>query len=165
MSIIRLSAELRDKPVISITNGKIIAKVKDLLIDPAAVAISAVLFEEGGLLSRKTRIIPATAVQVWGEDVVLITGPDVLISKEQLPCHEQCLSVASQIKGRSVVSQDGTRIGEINDLVIDDEGRVVGYDLSKVFVEGTVAQTKRINIDATHALGPDVLVIDRNKLP
>ncbi|MCU0519552.1 MAG: PRC-barrel domain-containing protein [Anaerolineae bacterium] len=165
MSIIRLGADLKDKPIVSATDGKIIAKVKDLLIDPTTRTVSAILFEEGGILSRQTRIIPAGAVQVWGVDVVLIASADAAVPREQLACHEQCLSVSGQLKGRSIVSQDGTRIGELNDVVIDNNGVVVGYDLGKVFIEGPVAKSKRIGVEATHALGADVLVIDKTRLP
>jgi sporulation protein YlmC with PRC-barrel domain len=165
MEIIRLSAELKDKPIVSMVNGKFIAKVKDVLIDPTTRTVSAVIFEEGSILSRQTRIIPASAVNVWGVDIILISSAEAVVSKEELPCHEQCLSVSSQLKGRSVVTQDGKQIGELNDVVIDDHGVVVGYDLAKVLIEGPVAKSKRIGVDATHALGPDVLVIDQTRLP
>ena len=165
MTLIRLSAELKDQPIIRISDGKIIAKAKDVLIDPQTVTISALLFEEGSLFNRKTKLVPANAVQVWGDDVILVTGPGEIITKEQLPCHERCLSVANQIKGRTVVGTDGTRIGEVNDIVVNSEGQIVGYDLSRVFVQGPVAESKRIAVDATHALGPDVLVVDQTKLP
>jgi uncharacterized protein YrrD len=165
MEIIRLSAELRDKPIVSMTDGKIVAKVKDVLIDPSTRTISAVLFEEGNILNRQTRVIPADAVRVWGVDVILVTSADAVVSKEQLACHERCLSVSTQLKGRSIVSQEGKQIGELNDVVIDNNGVVVGYDLAKVLIEGPVAKSKRIGVGATHALGPDVLVIDQTQLP
>jgi hypothetical protein len=49
--------------------------------------------------------------------------------------------------------------------VIDSEGNIVGYDLGKVFIQGPIAQSKRISVEATYALGADVLVIDQGKLP
>ena len=165
MEIIRLSAELKDKPIVSMVDGKIIAKVKDLLVDPDTRTISAILFEEGGILSRQAKLIPSDAVQVWGVDVILITSADAVVSKEQLECSQRCLTVGTQLKGRAIVSQDGKQIGELNDVVIDDQGVVVGYDLSKVSIGGAVAKSKRIGVDATHALGPDVLVIDQARLP
>ncbi len=165
MEIIRLSAELKDKPIVSMVDGKIIAKVKDLLVDPDTRTISAILFEEGGILSRQARLIPSQAVRVWGVDVILITSADAVVPKEQLECSQRCLTVGTQLKGRVIMSQDGKQIGELNDVVIDDQGVVVGYDLSKVSIEGPVAKSKRIGVDATHALGPDVLVIDQARLP
>jgi uncharacterized protein YrrD len=116
------------------------------------------------LLSRTTKVVPASAVQVWGEDIILVSGPDIFVNRDALPCHDQCLSVVNQINGREVVGQDGTRIGVLNDVLIDNRGHLVGYDLSRVDITGPVAKSKRIGMEATHALGPDVLVVDESKL-
>lgn len=165
MPVTRKTQDMKDMPVVSLTNGQIIAKISDMLINPTSRSVSALLSSEGGLLSRTTKVIPATEVRVWGEDVIIVSGPEIFVEREALACHETCLSVANQIKGREVVSQTGTRIGTLNDVLINTEGQVVGYDLSKVEVQGPVAKSKRIGVDATQALGPDVLVIDASKLP
>ncbi len=165
MSAVTLTASLKNRPVISITNGEILAKVDTVLINPNTRAVAALRFTQGGLLNRETRLIPAEEIRVWGEDVILVSGPDVLVPKENVSGYEDYLSVSDQLKGREVVSQDGKRIGILNDVLIDNQGQLVGYDLSKVFVEGTLAENKRINIEATHALGPDVLVVDQTLLP
>lgn len=164
MPIVRKTQEMKDMSVVSLSNGEIIAKVSDMLVDPTTRSIAALLSSKGGLLGRTTKTIPATEIQVWGEDVIIVSRPDVFVSKEELPNHQQCLSVANQLKGRDVVGQDGTRIGTLNDVLIDNEGHLVGYDLAKVDIEGPIAKSKRIGADATHALGPDVLVVDETKL-
>jgi uncharacterized protein YrrD len=164
MPVVRKTQDMKDMPIVSLSNGQIIARISDMLIDPTTRTASALLSSEGGLLGRTTKVIPATEVQVWGEDVIIVTGPEVFVEREALPCHEQCLSVADQIKGREVVSQDGARIGTLNDVLINTEGQVIGYDLAKVEIQGPVAKSKRIGFEATHALGPDVLVVDAAKL-
>jgi len=156
---------MKGKPVVSITNGEIIAKIETILINPNTRAVAALSFTQGGLLNRETQLIPAEEVRVWGEDVILVSGPDVFVQKEGLTGYKDYLSVSDQLKDREVVSQEGKRIGILNDVLIDNEGQLVGYDLSKVFIEGPVADNKRISIEATHALGPDVLVIDQTLLP
>jgi uncharacterized protein YrrD len=119
MASVTLTASLKGKPVVSLTNGEIIAKVETILINPNTRAVAALSFTKGGLLSRATHLIPADEVRVWGEDVILVSGPDIFVQKE---------------------------------------------DLSKVFIEGPVADSKRISVEATHALGPDVLVVDQTLL-
>jgi uncharacterized protein YrrD len=165
MSAVTLTASLKGKSVISITNGEIVAKIENVLINPNTRAVAALSFTRGGLLNRETRLVPAEEIRVWGEDVILVNGPDVFVQKEDLTGYEEYLSVGDQLKGRDVVSQDGKRIGILNDVLIDSQGQLVGYDLSKVFIEGPVADTKRIGIEATHALGQDVLVVDQTLLP
>ena len=165
MASVTLTASLKSKPVVSITNGEIIAKIETILINPNTRAVAALQFSKGGLLNRATHLIPADEIRVWGEDVILVSGPNIFVQKENLTGSEEYLSVSDQLKGREVVSQDGQRIGILNDVLIDDDGRLVGYDLSKVFIEGAVAENKRISVEATHAMGPDVLVVDQTLLP
>ena len=164
MASVTLTASLKGKPVVSLTNGEIIAKVETVLINPNTRAVAALSFTKGGLLSRATRLLPAEEIRVWGEDVILVSGPDIFVQEEDLTGYDEYLSVGDQLKGREVVSQDGKRIGILNDVLIDDEGHLVGYDLSKVLIEGPVADSKRISVEATHALGPDVLVVDQTLL-
>jgi uncharacterized protein YrrD len=165
MSTNCLSQELHGKSVVSVNNGQIIAKVEDVLLDPTALRVAALVTMTGGLgsmlkLERKTEAISSDEVQVWGQDVVLVSGPDVAVNIEELPDSDQWVSVSEKIKGRDVISADGTRIGQLNDVVIDLKGRLVGYDLARVFVEGPPSQSKRIAVEATRSLGQDVLIVD-----
>jgi sporulation protein YlmC with PRC-barrel domain len=148
-----------------VTNGQIIAKVEDVLLDPGTLRVAALVTTGGGLgnllkSGRRTEAIPGDEVQVWGQDVVLVSGPDVIAKIEELPASDQWVSVSEQIKGRDVISADGTRVGQLNDVVIDLKGQLVGYDLARVFVEGPPAQSKRIGVEATRTLGQDVLIVD-----
>jgi len=161
MSITSLTQELKDKTIVSITNGAIVGQVMDVLIDPDALQVAALVTSKGGLLKRgETEAIPADQVQVWGYDVILVSGPNVVVKEDQLPGLEKWLSASDRIKGYTVVSIDGTRIGELNDVTIDAQGQVVAYDLAQVFVEGPVAESKRIAAELTHSLGPDVLIVN-----
>jgi hypothetical protein len=58
----------------------------------------------------------------------------------------------------------GEKVAELNDVVIDSIGHIVGYDLSSVFIEGPIADSKRIHVNATQAMGADALIIDTSKL-
>ncbi len=160
-----LSRELHGKSIVSVTNGQIIAKVEDVMLDPGALRVAALVTSESGLgrmlkFDRKTEAIPGSEVQVWGQDVVLVSRPDVITNIEELPGSDQWVSVSEKIKGRDVISADGTRIGQLNDVVIDLQGQLVGYDLGRVFVQGPPAQSKRIGVEATRSLGQDVLIVD-----
>ncbi|GAB4535755.1 MAG: hypothetical protein Kow0063_20370 [Anaerolineae bacterium] len=164
MSDTCLSQALQGKPVVSVTNGKIIAKVLDVLMDPDSLQLAAVVTSKGGLLSREkdVEVIPSPEVQVWGQDVVLVSRPDVIVKKSELPGSEKWLSVTDRIKGHDVISTEGQRIGKLNDVVVDNRGQLVGYDLVQAFVfsGGPSAGLKRITARATSSLGQDVLILD-----
>jgi sporulation protein YlmC with PRC-barrel domain len=56
----------------------------------------------------------------------------------------------------------GTRIGTLGDVVLDLKGQLVAYALDQVFVEGPLAESERIPVEAAHSLGHDVLIVDGN---
>lgn len=162
MSIMHLSRALQGRSIVSVTNGQIVAKVEEILIDPTTRQVAAVITSKGSLLKREPgiEVIPGEAVQVWGRDVILVKQPEVIVKKDTLPGHEDWLTVSDQIKGHDVVGTDGTRIGQLNDVIIDAAGQLVGYSLARVFIQGPVAQSKRIAAGATRALGGDVLLVE-----
>ena len=162
MSDVRPSRALIGKPIISITNGVIIGKVVDVLIDPGTVQVAALVTSKGGLLMQRGQMeaIPAKEVQVWGQDAILVSRPDVIAKQDELPDHERWLSVVDRVKGRDVVSIDGTRIGQLNDIVLNTQGQLVAYDLAQVFVQGPLAETRSISAELTHSFGRDVLLVD-----
>jgi uncharacterized protein YrrD len=166
MSTVYLSQKLNGKSIISVTNGQAIGKVVDIMLDPAVPRVAALVTSKGGLLKfeREVEAIPGEEVQVWGQDVILVSRPDVIARLEELPGSDKWLHVSEHIKGRDVISSDGRRIGELNDVVLDREGRIIAYDLARVLIQGPVAQTKRIAARATRSLGQDVLIVDAQEM-
>lgn len=165
-----LVQSFKGKPIISIKNGQTIGTITDILIDPKALIIAAVVTSKGSLLSREIEAILAEDVQVWGKDVILVRATDVIQKKDEIPNLGEWVSVSGQIKGREVISLDGARIGEINDLVVDMEGKLISYDLEKMSSDMTVAMSdspkeeqNRLSVKATHSLGKDILIVDLSK--
>ena len=168
MSTTCLTQELQGKPVICVTDGAIVAKVLDVLVDPDALQVAAAITSKGGALKRQREIevIPASEVQVWGQDAVLVKGPDVIVKDSQLPGREKWLSASDQVKGHDVIGGDGTRIGQLNDVVVDVNGQFVGYDLTQPFVYGDdpAQKIKQIPAGATSVLGRDVLIVEMTQI-
>jgi uncharacterized protein YrrD len=160
MSIIFLSQELNGRPIVSASNGQIIAKVLDILIAPEnGPQVAALATSKGSLLKREIEAIPVNEVLVWGQDVILVSGPDVIAREDALPGSQEWLSVSDQVRGREVYSINGTHVGELNDVVMNTQGHLIAYDLAQVSVEGPIAESKRIPIEATQSLGQDVFIV------
>ena len=163
MSSNNLTQDFYGNAIISVSNGQIIAKVEDILIDPATLQVAALVTARrgGGLLQREQEVdlILGDKVQVWGQDAVLVSEADVVVPENETPGSEKWLSVSEQLKGRDVISIDGRRIGQLNDVALDVKGKVVEYALAQVAIEGPIAQSKRIATETTYALGQDVLLV------
>jgi uncharacterized protein YrrD len=164
MEVNRPAQSIQGFQVISITNGEVIGKVEDVLIDLKKRHVAAIVTSKGSLLRRKVTAISREAVQVWGQDVILVTGPDVIQSGEKMQGFAEWESAGSQVKGKNVLSAKGERVGELKDVIIDNDAMVVGYALSKVLIEGPVQESKRIHANATQTLGADALIVDTTKL-
>jgi uncharacterized protein YrrD len=164
MRISRLSQEVKGFQVISVTNGEIIAEVQDVMIDLNNLQVAAVVTSKGNILKTKLELIVRDDVQVWGEDVILVSEPDVIHDEEELKGAGNWESSIEKVSGKKVIDTNGDQIGELNDVVIDSEAKILGYDLSSISLEGPVADTKRIHVNTTQAMGADALIIDTTKL-
>jgi uncharacterized protein YrrD len=156
------SQTLEGNPVISISNGQEIGKIDDILIDTGALRAAAVVTSGGNLLNREMEAIPAAEVEVWGLDACLVKQPDAILKGDELDRGSQWLSMSDDLRGHEVVAEDGTRVGTLSDVVLDDRGQVMGYEMDEVTIEGRVAVANWIDVKATLSLGPDVLIVKKD---
>jgi uncharacterized protein YrrD len=157
------SRELLGKPIVTIQHGKIIGKVRDVLIDPGRYEIAALVLP-GKLLSRKTMVLPRHQVLVFGEDVVLVKSNEAMPRDDTLENVSSLIAVSRQMRGQEVVTEQGMRIGVVDDVLVNEKGRLVSYALKRVAVEGPVAASRRIPLGYTRTLGPDVIIVDSSAL-
>lgn len=158
------------KPVISTTDGKKIGTVDDIFVDPENLEIPALVISKGSLLKREIKAIPVDQVQVWGEDSLLVKGTDVVVGEEQLPELDSWIYV-SDLRARNIITLDGNRIGELDDLLIDKSGEISGYKVAQGYskdvlvFEGFGAQPPRLPISSLRSLGQDAVVVDLEDIP
>jgi uncharacterized protein YrrD len=157
------SRHIIGKPMVTVQHGEIIGRVKDVLIDPERYEIAALVLPRK-LLSRKTMVLPRHQVHVFGADVILVKSDEVMVRDESLETVSSLVAVRKQLKGQAVVTEQGIRIGIVDDLYIDESGRAVSFALSKVLVKGPIAESKRIPLSYTRSLGPDVIIVDSSAL-
>jgi uncharacterized protein YrrD len=156
--------ELIGKPVITMTNGQNIANVVDFMIHPEKLVLTALVTSKGSLLSRKIEAIRAAEVHVWGMHVVLVKDFDVILKEDELYDKEEWMSISDDLKSREIVTIEGTRLGTIKDILIDRQGKMLAYELSKAPKEIQALEGKLIPVEATQSLGKHVLVVDLKKV-
>jgi len=164
LRISRLAQGIKGFKIISISNGQIIGQVEDIMIDMKELQVSAIVTFAGNLLDSNIKGIPQKYIEVWGEDVILTADADVIFEQNKLKDHKNWASVFNNIKGKDVLNTNGKRIAELNDVVIDADGQIIGYDLSNVSIEGPVKDSKRIHVNTTLVMGADALIVDTEKL-
>ncbi len=139
----RLGKDLTGKAIISITDGQNIGSVKDIYFDHELNVITGIFIGTEGLLKRKALMIPSEQVSVYGIDAILVKKNDV-IEYENDNEEAQAWVRLSKLKGRGVDTPGGTKVATVGDVVLGEQGNIIGFALSKVFVEGPVAQQGQI---------------------
>lgn len=160
----RFGRDLYKKPLISITDGRQIGQVKDLYLDEALRTLTGVHVGSEGLIRRKNLIIPREQIVVFGIDAVLVKNADVIVDDEQFTQAEQW-TLLNKLRGKEMDTPGGTKVGTIGDIIIGEEGDITGFTLSKVFVEGPIAESGSVSRSALIDTGihDDIITVDITK--
>jgi len=140
------------KPLISLTDGKKVGEIRDMYVDADARKVAALYLGTEGLFNRKTHALPRAAIQVYGVDAWLVSGPDTVSVLDALP-DAATLTLVGDLRGREILTEGGTRVAVVEDVVLDARAHVLGFSLGRVYVQGPVADRKAIARDAITKLG------------
>lgn len=144
--------EVLNKQLISLTDGKKIGEVKDLYFDEAVVKIVAVYLGSEGLLNKKHFALDRARIELMGVDAWLVSGGDEATPAEMLPDADR-LVMYSELRGREIVTEGGTKIGAVDDVLFDADGDILGFALGRIVVQGPLAERKTIARSAISTIG------------
>jgi uncharacterized protein YrrD len=153
----RSVSELRGKTILSVNDGAKIGSVDDVLIDPNSLRVAALTVTSGGVFDRETNYVPASDVNKWGKDAVLVEGREVFRAEADITDRESWISAANKLNGLTMVDSHGTRLGRIEDVLIDDSGKIVSYRISDSMMGGSA---RDIPAETTKAMGEDVVIVE-----
>lgn len=148
----KTSKELSNKPLISITDGRKQGEIKDLYLDKDMHQVAAVFLGKEGLINQKALMIERSAVQVYGSDVWLVSGSDKVRKQDDVRDSDSFILVGD-LRGREIQTEGGTKLGVVEDVILDDEARLLGFALGKVYAQGPLAERKTIAREAVTDLG------------
>lgn len=152
----RLGKDLINKPIYTLDEGKLLGKVQDLYVDDALEVILGIYLGAQGLVRRRSQLIRSGDVSVFGVDAILVKSADVVTDDNELAAAKEWLR-RDKLAGRDVDTPGGTRLGQLGDVVVDATGRITGFAMWKVFVEGPLAEKRVIDrgavLDTGHVDG------------
>jgi uncharacterized protein YrrD len=160
----RLGKDLIGKPIYSMTDGRLLGSVKDLYLDKDLELLTGIYLGSEGLIKRKSLLITRRNVNVFCIDAILAKASDVVTDDDEAKEAEHWLR-REDLQKREIDTPGGTKVGSIGDILLDEEAHVVGFSLGKVFVEGPVAESRRILKGAIIDTGRDdgVMTVDLSK--
>lgn len=153
--------QAQNKPLIRLTDGKKIGEVKDLYLDEKLSKVAAVFLGTEGLIKRSSLAVAREAIQVMGIDAWLVKNSDAAVAPENIP-ESATFVLLSDLRGREIVSEGGTHIGAVEDVMFDHDGDVLGFALGKIQIKGTLADRKAIARSAISTVGGKTAAMTAN---
>lgn len=147
------SVDIVGQPVISITEGKELGNVKELLINYSNGTVAALIIDDGKWYFG-AKLLPFEAISGIGEYAVTINNSQDIITVTDRPELEKFLEADIKIIGKKVLTKGGKFEGKINEFIIDDTGKI-----SVCEMENTVGEIVELPAQTIVTFGKEVLII------
>ena len=160
----RTTKQLSGLAIIDIRDGKKLGTVGETVISPDdGRLLGFVMKGGGGLLGQGESAVEIEDVRSIGADAITVEGEEIVHGMNATPeAFQQARGGDRTLIGRKVITQGGTLVGRIADLVIsEDQRRATGMVLeSGMFERGDALPTDRIA-----SVGPDVVIVTDEHAP
>jgi len=146
--------------VMTVSDGKEMGKIKDLVYDSNSHEVKALLLDEGGVFSD-AKIILVPEIQSIGKDAILIK--DQATVKKASEADQVVAETARKdqyLTATKIVSEDGTDLGKVTDLYFDPQtGKVHEFEVSQGFIGNIQSGKKRIRVEDIITVGEDATIV------
>ncbi len=153
------SADILRLPVISISEGKQVGTVKDLVIDAAQGAVVALVVDDGSWYLG-AKLLPFNAITGVGESAVTVETTNVIIPVTTISRLEQFMSAGVKVIGTRTLTRSGHMGGKVVEITIDETGRIISCE-----VEENIGERIQISVQQIVTFGKDVLIISDSADP
>ena len=151
-------SEIIGKPIVSAETGDRLGSVSDALLEDGGANVVALVI--GGGLLAKEHVLPFRDIQTLGGDTVLARTDAGIRSPQEWRRSGVKATRSSEIRGKPVVTIGGQRLGEVSDLLVNDEtGAFDGVEVAEPRFGGL--RTKRAILRASEEMriGRDAVVV------
>lgn len=148
-----LGKDIIGNSVITVSNGCSIGKVKDIYLTNDLQSVAGIYLGTEGLFSRRSFLVKSEDVITMGKDAVLVKHEDVIQEEKDISETEGIWLRRDELQGRSIDSPGGTKVGKVGDVVIDKEGKVLGFSLSEVYISGPIADNRSVAFHTVQDVG------------
>jgi len=147
-------------PIISISDGEEVGKVKSIIINADRGAIDYFVVDSG-IQIFSARVVPTQDVLGIGEYALTIENAGVITDISKIPQAIQLLQNDIKVKGTKVLTRKGSLIGEIGDLYIDEDDscKIKALEFIADITQKTVRLIPR---DAVITFGKNLTVVKEN---
>jgi uncharacterized protein YrrD len=158
------ASKIIGKKVITMSDGKEVSEVKDLVYDPRENHVSAILVDDGGWFSD-AKVIAFSDITSIGSDAVMINDEQRI--REAKEINQRVSNIARDdqyLTKTKVMTESGESLGEVTDLFFDgDNGRVEEFEVTQGQLQTIKSGKKRIKVQDILTIGEDATIV-RNQV-
>lgn len=148
--------ELLSMPLIAMSEGTEIGRVKDLVFDPEDHALLGVLVSPSSGMDAPM-FVSKDRIEGIGDSAITVSGTDALQEVSTQPRAKGIIESGLHFRGVKVVTETGNSLGTIDKVLIDSFGDVAAYRASKGLL-GFGAKTD-VMPDEVISIGQDAVVV------
>jgi len=159
--------ELIGKPVVAVDTGDRIGTVSDALLEDEAGrgSLSIVGLVIGGGLLAQEHVMPFRDVQTIGGDTILARSHAGMVGAREWRESGVRSTRVSLLKGRPVVSTTGQRLGELSDLLIDEQtGTFSALEVAASDLGGLRTRRSLLQPVTDVRIGPDAVLVPESAM-
>lgn len=154
----RRAKTLLDLPIVSLADGRVVGRVRDVIFDPPSGRIAGLLVKESGLLSD-ARVVPMDRVRSLGDDAVTVPDRSAVQASLRVKPLRRLLNSGVRLAGLHLLTEGGRDLGTIDEVFIGKSGEIVGYELNPGLVEETMRGKRLVPAAELMAAGPDAAIV------
>jgi uncharacterized protein YrrD len=155
------ASSLHNLQIVTLTDGKNVDKVKDVIYDGQSNKVKALLIDEKGWF-KGAKILLLSDVTSIGTDAVTIENHDCFISSDDQTDDNISVIVNDNnfLSKNRVMTESGVDLGRVTDIYFEfPSGTVTAIEVSKGFMQNILSGKKSINVSDIITVGKDNLVV------
>lgn len=131
------SKKIIGMPVVSLSDGHQLGRVKRLLIDPQAMIIAAFTIDRKGWFKEQP-VIPYRHVKNVGNHAVTVDQANAVVRLSSLPELETLAKKSLPVMANRVITEEGTVLGTVSDFYFDpQDGKINSLEIKSSLLYGS----------------------------
>lgn len=154
--------DLRGRAVLDVASGSKLGEVAEVVLSPDDGSVLGLTVKTGGPFDQKTLSVEAAEISSVGQNAVMVKGEVAKDLEEASPALRDAREGGRRYTGRQVVTRQGTLLGSIQDVMIDEDSlRVAKLSVGS----GGMLDRSSIEIEAERvvSVGPDVIIVRQDE--
>lgn len=153
----RTGKELIGLAIVDVRDGKKLGHADEIVVSPDDGRLLGFVMKGGGLFGGKESIVEIDDVRAIGRDAITVEGDEVAHTPEaSAEAFREARGSGRSLVGRKIVTQGGTMVGQVHDIVLNEEQRRV---TSLTIGGGLLEQGDALPANRIVSVGPDLVVI------